>query len=186
MIRISAGLYKGTRLQAPEHIRPTEARVRSALFNVLAQVVPKARVLDGFAGSGALGIEALSRGAGFAAFVEDDAQCIIAIRDNLQRLSPELERSRWRLVQGRLPEALRLLAGVESPFDLVLLDPPYRDFEPTKTLQGLVEYAIIATAGFLAIEHDRRTAMPQAAGPLRQIKQHRYGETVLSFYQAAA
>jgi 16S rRNA G966 N2-methylase RsmD len=97
----------------------------------------------------------------------------------------DLPRSCWRLVQGQMPQALRQLSAAEAPFDVVLLDPPYQtQEEPTKALQGLVEYAMIAPAGFLAIEHDRRTALPQAVGPLRQIKQHRYGETVLSFYQA--
>ncbi len=184
MIHVSAGDYKGMRLEAPRHIRPTEGQVRQALFNILAGVIPGARVLDGYAGSGALGIEALSRGAAFAAFVEQDTECILAIRDNLSKLH-DLPRSAWRVVQGDMERALRQLSELEKPFDVILFDPPYKTDEAIKALQQVVQYAMIAPTGILVIEHDRRTELPKIAGPIKQLKQHRYGETVLSFYQAA-
>ena len=98
MLRISGGAFKGTALSTPRHIRATETKVRQALYNILGQVVAGARVLDAFAGSGALGLEALSRGAAFAAFVDSDTEAILAIRDNLARASDAAPRENWRVV----------------------------------------------------------------------------------------
>ena len=167
----------------PPALRATESKVRQALFNILGAVVEGARVADGFAGSGALGFEALSRGAAFVAFVESDPTAIVCIRDNLERLSTELPRDAWRILHLEVDRGLRELAESESPFDVVLLDPPYRSEEGKKALNALVEYAILAPAGLVVVEYDARTALPPAAGPLQQFKRHRYGDTVLSFYR---
>ena len=89
MVRISAGQFKGLVLATPRHIRVTEGRVRQALFNILGSSIEGARVLDRFAGSGAVGFEALSRGAAFVAFVEADTEAILSLRDNLERVAAE-------------------------------------------------------------------------------------------------
>ena len=183
MLRITGGQFKGLVLATPTQIRATEAKVRLALFNILGAFIEDARVLDGFAGSGALGLEALSRGAAFAAFLESDTEAVMSIRDNLDRVGRELPRTAWRLLHLDVERGLRQLATIEAPFDLILLDPPYRTDEGKKALNTVGECAILAPSGLLVIEHHHRTVLPPAIGPLTQAKRHRYGDTVLSFYQ---
>ena len=185
MIRLTGGRWQGMILKTPPALRPTEAKVRQALGNILGSVFESSRVLDGFAGSGSLGFEALSRGAAFTAFVESDTDAVLNIRDNLERLSPELPREAWRVVHLEFERSLAQLAKAEAPFDLVFLDPPYRSDEGKKALNALVQYAILADAGIVVVEHHQRTVLPEAVGPLRQFKRHRYGDTVLSFYRSA-
>ncbi len=185
-MHIASGRFKGMPLIAPPGLRATEGKVRQAIFNILGEFVEGIRVLDGFAGSGALGIEALSRGAEFAAFIDADPDSVIAIRDNLAKLGGELGREHWRVLHLDITAGLRELGRQGIQFDLVILDPPYRSDEGKKALQGVGEYAILAPAGHLVIEHDRRSALPSTCGLLSQWKQHRYGQTVLSFYQATS
>jgi 16S rRNA (guanine966-N2)-methyltransferase len=183
MIRITGGTFRGLSLVTPRTIRATEAKVRQAIFNILGSAIGGARVLDGFAGSGALGCEALSRGAEFVAFVESDPEAVAAIRDNLERLAGEVSRSAWRVVNLDLGRGLRHLKQLEAPFDVVLLDPPYRTDAGKKALNAVVECAILAPAGVVVVEHDGRTEMPASVGPLQRGPRHRYGDTVLSLYQ---
>ena len=181
--RISAGAFKGIALTVPQGIRATEGKVRQALFNILGPAVAGARVLDGFAGSGALGLEALSRGAAFVAFVESEPEGVVAIRDNLAKVDNDLPPGAWRVVHAPMERGLRILAESEAPFDLVLLDPPYRTDDGKKALNALGQCAILADTGLVSLEHDQRTALPMTIGPLQQQKRHRYGDTVLSFYR---
>jgi 16S rRNA (guanine(966)-N(2))-methyltransferase RsmD len=183
MVRLTGGLWKGRRLAAPQAVRATAAKVRLALFNILRDAIDGARVLDGFAGSGAVGLDALSRGAAFVAFVEQDTESVLAIRENLERLSPELPRQAWRLIHQEFERGVRELAKSEAPFDVIWLDPPYRSDEGKNALNALAEHAILAPAGIVAVEHYSRTALPGSVGPLQRWKQHRYGDTVLSFYR---
>ncbi len=185
MIRISAGEFRGICIDTPGAIRPTEGKVRQAIMNILHAVIPGARVIDGFAGSGALGIEALSRGAGFTAFIESSPEGFIAIRDNLGKLEGQLDRYRYRILNMEVERGLKALAANEAPFDLILLDPPYRTSEGKNALKVVSECAILSPAGVAMVEHHRLDELPDSAGPLRRCKQHRYGDTVLSFYQAA-
>ena len=183
MVRITGGRFRGLSLVTPRHIRATEAKVRQALFNILGDSVEDARVVDGFAGSGALGLEALSRGAAFVAFIESDTEAVLSIRDNLDRLGSEIPRSAWRLLHLEIKRGLRQLAKAEPPFDLVLCDPPYRTEDAKKALNTVVDCAILAAGGMVVIEHDQRTVLPSSVGPLQQSRRHRYGDTVLSFYR---
>jgi 16S rRNA (guanine(966)-N(2))-methyltransferase RsmD len=182
MLKISGGAYKGLRIDTPGAIRATSTKVRQALFNILGDAIADSRVVDGFAGSGALGLEALSRGAAFVAFIETETEGALAIRDNLERLAPDLDRSAWRLLHMDIERGLRELADSAEPFDLILLDPPYRTDLGEKALNTVVDCAILAPAGLVVVEHDQRTALPASVGPLRQRTRHRYGDTVLSFY----
>ena len=186
MVYLTGGRFKGLRLVTPAQSRATNAKVRQALFNILGPSIEGARVLDGFAGSGALGLEALSRGASFVAFIESQTEAVMSIRENLERLGAELPRAAWRLVHLEVERGLRQLAKAEPPFDLVFLDPPYRSDEAKKALNTVVECATLAPTGLIAIEHDRRTLLPSSMGRLHQIKRHRYGDTVLSFYQGGS
>ena len=183
MIRILGGQFKGRPLIVPPKIRATEAKVRQALFNILGEFVEGARVIDGFAGSGALGFEALSRGAAFVAFIESETEAVMAIRDNLDRLADEAPRAAWRLLHLEVERGLRELAKTQPPFDVMLFDPPYRADEGKKALNTVVQCAMLAPSGLVVIEHDQRTVLPSSVGPLQECKRHRYGDTVLSFYQ---
>ncbi|HEX9780776.1 MAG TPA: 16S rRNA (guanine(966)-N(2))-methyltransferase RsmD [bacterium] len=182
-LRITAGELKGRVIMAPPSVRATGGKVRQALFNILGSFITGARVLDGYAGSGALGCEALSRGAAFVAFVDADAEAVIAVRDNLARMGEAVPRTAWRIVHAQMSRAARELARVEAPFDVIILDPPYRTDEAKNALNLVVDYAILAATGLVAIEHDRRTLLPPDTGSLRRVKQHRYGATVLSLYE---
>jgi 16S rRNA (guanine966-N2)-methyltransferase len=183
MFNITGGRFKGLALVTPPKVRATEAKVRQAIGNILRDVLEGARVLDGFAGSGALGCEALSRGASFVAFVDSDPDAVVSIRDNLARLGAEADRAAWRVLHLEFERGLRELAASEPPFDLVLLDPPYRTDDGKKALNALARYAILAPAGLVVVEHHQRTVLPASLGPLEQFKRHRYGDTVLSLYR---
>jgi 16S rRNA (guanine966-N2)-methyltransferase len=186
MVRITAGQFKGVPLITPPRIRITSAKVRQALFNILGPLIEGARVLDGFAGSGALGFEALSRGAAFVTWVDSAADAILCIRDNVARLARDVPPRSWRVVHLEMEQGLRALAGAEPPFDVILLDPPYGSPAGKKVLNTVVECAILARGGMVVVEHDRRTAWPSPVGGLTQRQRHRYGETVLSLYQATS
>ncbi len=181
--RITAGLFRGLSLVMPPEIRATESKVRQALFNILGESIRGARVIDGFAGSGVLGIEAFSRGAAFVAFIEQDGTCVVSIRDNLARLDPELPSQAWRVLHMDVVRGFHEVAASEPPFDVVLLDPPYRTDDGKKALIALSQYAMLAPTSIVVIEHERWTVLPLVSGPLHQRTQHRYGDTVLSFYQ---
>lgn len=183
MPRIAAGALKGLTIRAPRRIRPTGDKVRQALFNILGSRVPGARVLDGFAGSGALGIEALSRGAARVVFLESHPACVAAIRQNLSRIRPGAVAGHGEVMRGDVLRSLQTLAGRRERFDLILLDPPYEGAWGRKTLNAVAECAILPPAGFLCLEHPRANQPPSQIGPLALVTQHRYGETVLSFYQ---
>jgi 16S rRNA (guanine(966)-N(2))-methyltransferase RsmD len=182
-MRIAAGALKGLTIRAPRQIRPTEGLVRQALFNILGQVVAGARVLDAFAGSGALGLEALSRGADAVTWIESDPEAQRALQQTLERLPADLA-ARGRLLRG---DALRLIPALSDEgrqYDLILLDPPYSQEVAKKALRLVGGCVILARSGIVCVEHAHGTAMPTTEGPLAMTTQHRYGHTVLSFYHA--
>jgi 16S rRNA (guanine966-N2)-methyltransferase len=175
-MRVIAGMHGGRTLKAPPGAatRPTSDRVREALFSILGARVQGARVLDLFAGSGALGIEALSRGAESAVFVDDAAAAIKAIRSNLEALdlSAEIRRN----------DALRHLGAASAAaaqYDLVFLDPPYR---LANTLAGRLSEAlpaVLAPGAVAVAESDRRAPL---ALDLALHDERRYGDTLIRIY----
>lgn len=173
-IRVIAGAAKGRRLETPswEGLRPTSDRLRETLFNILAPRVAGARVLDGFAGTGALGIEALSRGASHVTFVERDPRAVKLIGANLTRAGFAASASHV-IVRAGFIEAASDHGG--PPFDLVLLDPPYddRDLDAAVDAAG----AVLSDDGVVVLEHATRVAPP--AGAVRTVKA---GDSSLSFY----
>lgn len=182
MLRVIAGAARGRRLRTlpGRTTRPTADRVKEALFNILGDVTG-ARVLDLFAGTGGLGIEALSRGAASAVFVDADPRCRRLIRDNLAALDMA---DRGRVSGGRVPEAVFALAAEGASFDLVLLDPPYgRGWVPA-TLAALAEARVLEDGARVAAEHHRRDAVEPVPAGLRLFDQRQYGATVLSFFVA--
>jgi 16S rRNA (guanine966-N2)-methyltransferase len=180
-MRIVAGEARGRRLRSAEQpgLRPTLDRVREALFSILGDVTGSS-VLDLFAGTGALGIEALSRGAARAVFVEHDRRILDVARSNVDSVGFA---DRARLELGALPEALAAIVRRGDRFDLVLMDAPYDGSARDATLADPRLAALIADDGTLVVEHDQHHPAPEALGDLRRIDERRYGSTRLSFYQ---
>jgi len=176
-MRVVAGIYGGRKLIAPpgDETRPTSDRVREALFSVLGPSIEDARVLDLFAGSGALGIEALSRGAASAVFVDSSHKAIKAVRANLAALGIDAE---VRPIAARA--ALRAASARREAYDLVFLDPPYRlAAELGRELsEGLT--AVLAPGARVVTESDRRTPL-QLDLPLTD--ERRYGDTVIRIHE---
>jgi 16S rRNA (guanine966-N2)-methyltransferase len=175
-MRVIAGEWRGRPLKAPSGAatRPTSDRVREALFSILAARIPGARVLDLFAGSGALGIEALSRGAESATFVDDAAVAIRAIEANLAALPADAE--------VRKSDALRFLAAARrdgAQYDLVFLDPPYRLAERLAPALSEALPAVLAPGAVAVAESDRRAPL---ALDLPLHDERRYGDTLIRIH----
>ena len=175
-MRVIAGIAKGRRLESPEgdDVRPTRDAVKESIFNILAPRLASARVLELFAGSGALGIEALSRGAQSCVFVEHSPRAIALVRRNLERTGLQ---GQARVVPGRLPESLSVLS---EEFDIIIADPPY-EFDSYKELAGKIgETGLLAAGGVLVIEHGR--PLPDTLEPFTRIMARQYGETYVSLF----
>jgi len=176
-MRVVAGRFGGRRLRPPPDagVRPTSDRVREALFAQLG-VLEDARVLDLYAGTGALGIEALSRGAAQATFVERSAASLAVLRDNLGRLGLEPQS---RVMRGDALAVVRGLGQSTERFDLVLADPPYALEVGPALLAALGAARIVAAQGTVVIESSRRHPVPAAPG-WRVVSERRYGDTAVT------
>lgn len=183
-MRVIAGKYRGHRLKALPglELRPTSDRLKEALFNVLAPRIEEARFLDCYAGSGAIGIEALSRGAREVVFVEKSARARKAIADNLERCRIE---TGYEIISGDAPAALKQLGAAERRFDIIFIDPPYRAGLYERTIEAVSEHGLLEVDGVLIAEHHRKGVLPEAAGRLERYRVICHGESCLSFYRAA-
>ncbi len=181
-MRVIAGALKGRRL-APVRglMRPTGAKVREAIFDILGDAVIGARVLDLFAGTGALGIEALSRGAEMAVFVEDHPESLKVLRRNVESLDLE---ARTRVLPLAVHSALKKLAVQGQKYDLAFLDPPYGGEKAAAAVQALAAATVMAPGALVMVEHGRRDILPETAGNLQRLELRRYGDTQVAFYQA--
>lgn len=180
-MRIIAGTAKGTRLRAPKglEVRPTLDRVREALFSILGPRLEGARFLDLFAGTGANGIEALSRGAAACVFVDNEPRALEAIRANLER-ARVAQRADVRHLT--LPAGLMALAGNAGPFDIVFADPPYDYREHAALMDFLWKSSLLAPEGLIVVEHPVRRPVDATAAAYKWKRTALYGDTALSFY----
>jgi 16S rRNA (guanine966-N2)-methyltransferase len=179
-MRVISGTYRSRRLTAPRGVRtrPSSDRLRETLFNVLGSRVDGAVFGDLFAGSGAVGIEALSRGASMVYFVDHAGPAIAAIRANLAALKIE---SGFQVISSSVSAALRRL----SPCSIVFLDPPYAAAEEyDSTLATLAQHAddLLTADGIVVAEHNRKMELDEAYGPLRRYRVLLQGDGGLSFY----
>lgn len=182
-MRITGGVHRSRLLQAPRGsaTRPTSDRVREALFGILDSrgAVAGARVLDLYAGTGALGIEALSRGAEHASFVERGREALAALSANVEALCAK---EQVRIVRGNVASALKKLEG---PFDLVFVDPPYADVSSGVVSRiGPDLVPLLREGAVVVVEHAAADEPPSLAG-LHPTEQRRYGDTALCFYEVA-
>lgn len=151
-------------------------------MDALMPRLPGARVLDLFAGAGGVGLEALSRGAAHATFVERDAQAIAALRQNVEALGV---REQTRLIRGEVGRELGRLAAAGERFDVVFLDPPYEADLTQQTLGRLGEGVLTSPAAVVVAQHLTKHAPPATIGRLGAFRSRRFGETTLTFYRAA-
>jgi 16S rRNA (guanine966-N2)-methyltransferase len=182
MTRIIGGRGKGRRLRAPKGAgtRPTGARVKQTLFDILAPMLPGCRFLDAFAGAGGVGLEALSRGAARVVFVERGRAAAASIRENLKTLGPC--RGETLVLQQDAVLALLSLADSGERFDVVFLDPPYESelYEPF--LEQVWEARILGREGLVVAEHFHKRGLPERIGGLARTREVRVGDHCLSFY----
>jgi 16S rRNA (guanine(966)-N(2))-methyltransferase RsmD len=182
---VIAGTLKGRRLKAPdwEGLRPTSDKLRETLFNILAPRTGGARVLDVYAGTGAVGIEALSRGAREVTFIERDRRAQALIADNLAHCGIATS---YTIMRSDARRALSSARTTAEPVDLVLLDPPYdaSDSEVVAVLAAAGER--LAPDGVAVLEHARRKRPPQTAGRLTRTREVVSGGSALTFYGITA
>jgi 16S rRNA (guanine966-N2)-methyltransferase len=176
-VRITGGEFRGRSLAVPPGARPTEGRVREALFSIWSDRLDGARVLDLFAGSGAVALEAIGRGALSALAVDENLRAVKTLEANAGRLGEHLVDIR-RLT---LPAGLARLAERTGPFDLVFADPPYNFPLYDELLLGIIP--LLARDAEVAVEHSSRRELPLEAGTLTRVDVRRYGESAMSFYR---
>lgn len=178
-MRIISGSMRGRKLHAPPglDVRPTSDKVKEALFNILSDRIEGASFLDLYAGTGSVGIEALSRGARAVVFVEKSKRHIGFLKKNLSLTSLE---PRSIIFGMEATEFLRKKRA--GPFDFIFIDPPYEGEEIEKTLPLLGEGDMITDNSTVIIQHFHKKALPDQIGQLSFLKRYKYGETVLSFY----
>ncbi len=176
-LRVTGGAARGRRLRAPKDIRPTQDMVKQAIFNMIGPKAVGARVLDLYAGSGGLGIEALSRGAAHATFVDRSPASIEALRRNLADLGYVNAAS---VIRADVPRWVEQHPDAVAEHDLILLDPPYADPHLDRVLEVLE--AASAAGATVVVEHSSGRALP----PLRRLRtsrQRRYGQTSVTIAQ---
>jgi len=181
-MRIISGEFKGRVIEMPKGIRPTSDRVREALFEIFKGRIEGAGFLDLYCGSGAVGIEAFSRGAKSVAFVDNSAGCISVLKKNLTQLDI-LGLSSLNIYNKDSIKAIEAFQARSMSFDVVFLDPPYYKDMARNTLMALSNYDILARNAIIVAELYKKEDLPEEAGRLKRIRTSRYGDTKLEFYK---
>jgi 16S rRNA (guanine(966)-N(2))-methyltransferase RsmD len=180
-MRIGGGEAKGIHIKSPKGIRtrPTADKLREAIFDMLGERVTGAKVLDLFAGSGALGIESLSRGAEFAVFVEKDRTAARIIEENLAKTGLS---SKAQLIRADFRLAIKRLHREQRRFDLIFLDPPYQADLVGDMVFGLDSHLLVEPNAVIVYEHFKKTAPPASISGLPLAETRQYGQTSLSYF----
>jgi len=181
-MRVISGLAKGRKLEEPEghRIRPTTDMVKESVFNIIQFDIEGRRILDLFAGTGQLGIEALSRGAGSAVFVDESLDAVKLVKGNLKKMDFEQPVS---VVRG---DALSFIKSSKEHFDVIFLDPPYETPLIDKSLQKIIEFDILNENGIIICETKKEARLPEAPEPYRSGREYRYGKIKISLFTRAS
>jgi len=184
-MRVIAGIYKGRRLKTLEgtHVRPTSDRLRETLFNILTPRIEGARFADVCAGSGAVGIEALSRGAGQVTFIESSLKAARIISENLRNCGI---REDYLMINRDVIRALKHFASEKTQFDIIYFDPPYASDIYTPVMWQIAKNSLLAEDGIVIVEHRRQTPLLPNYDQLRPYRQVTQGESLLTFYNIEA
>lgn len=177
-MRVITGSARGAKLKTLEGFstRPTSDRVKEAIFNILQFDLEGRRVLDLFAGSGQLAIEALSRGADYAVLVDQSAEAVKVIKENLKKVRFDQTASVFQ------SDYLRYLSTTREKFDIILLDPPYAENLLENALQKISEIDILTEGGIIVCERPREKVLPPTVGELICSKDYLYGKTAVNLY----
>lgn len=177
-MRITGGEARGRVIAGPQglEVRPTASKIRQAFFNILTNKLPGCCFLDVCAGSGLMGLEALSRGAGSLIAIEEDRKAARSIEQNIKRLGFQGE-----VISGDLRKVLPLITAFSV--DIIYADPPYRSGLAQTVLRLVDECSLLSAGGLLAIEHDANLALPGESGSLFNYDRRKYGQTAVSFYR---
>ena len=180
-MRIITGKARGVQLKTPEGMqtRPTTDRVKEAMFSIIQFEIPGARVLDLFGGTGQLGIEALSRGAKSAVFVDMQESACRLIRENLKRARLEQD---GRVIRG---DYLQYLDRCREKYDIILLDPPYAEVFLENALKRITEIDILETNGIIVTERPLGKELPWVFEGYTRSKDYKYGNTLLTIFRKA-
>jgi 16S rRNA (guanine(966)-N(2))-methyltransferase RsmD len=180
-VRVISGSAKRTSLKMPRggKVRPTADRVKEALFNILGPTVQDTFILDLFAGSGALGIEALSRGGAYCFFVEKDRLVMDTLKKNVEK-TKLLHKAEF--INKDVGKGLKLLAGKKVTFDFVFMDPPYRQQLEIVTLEQLSSFKLLVNGAVVVMESDKNQLFPDKVSSLSKVRCEKYGNTMLTFY----
>jgi len=181
-LRVIAGEAKGRRLKAPKGhaTRPTSDRTKEALFNIIGGRIINAKFLDLYAGTGAIGIEAISRGAEWLVLVENNPRAVRVIMENLQ-LTGLADRA--EIMSQEAHRAVKMLSARDKKFDIIFMDPPYMKGFIERGLAEISEGKLLAPGGLIITESSKLDVLPEEVGNLRLVRKEKYGDTVLSFYQ---
>lgn len=181
-MRIIAGQYKGRRLKTLEglSVRPTSDRMRETIFNILAPRIDGARVADLCAGSGAVGIEALSRGAEFVAFVESSRKAASVIEENLEHCKIE---DGYKLIARDALQAVKYFSAEKQQFDIIYFDPPYESEIYSPVLWQIARGGVLTPEGVVLVEHRRQSPLSPNYDQLRPYREIVQGESCLTFYE---
>lgn len=179
-LRVIAGRWKGRRLLAVKgmHTRPTSDRVKEAIFNILQQRIIGSNVLDLFAGTGNLGLEALSRGCSKVTFVEKDPRAVDVLNKNRANLGC-IEQT--TVLRDDAFHAIKRFSGKER-FDIIFADPPYSKGLEVPLLTAIADSGILSEDGIMVLEHSNRDSQPDRVGSLIKLQDRRYGDTEISLY----
>jgi 16S rRNA (guanine(966)-N(2))-methyltransferase RsmD len=180
MMRIITGKYRGRRLRVPRgwQVRPTADRLRESIFNIIGPALRGHNVVDIFAGTGAMGVEALSRGADYAVFIDNHPKALKAVRTNMAPLGCS---DQWRIIRWDAGTNLRCLASLGMRFGYAFIDPPYNMGLVARALENLVASQAMLPDGLIVLEHHCREGItPMATGAVLE-DQRRYGKTLVTF-----
>lgn len=182
-MRIIAGKARGCRLFLPKGIaiRPTTDRVREALFNILANRIQDMAFLDLYAGSGSVGLEALSRGASLVVFVDNNPRSISVLMKNVEK--SRFPQEKIVVQRGDVLQVLKKLNKEAARFDIVFMDPPYASGHVEPTLSVLGNTSLLKPDGLVVVEHGATEEVPRNVSNLGFESERKYGDTVLSFYK---
>ena len=175
-MRINSGIYKFRRIQLPEDIRPTTEKVREAIFSMVMSTVPDANVLDLFAGSGVLGLEALSRGASHCWFNDLARKHVAIVQENIANCKAESVST----VSNK--DFRRCITSLNQEMDLILLDPPYRSGFYEEAIEMIMDNGLLAEDGVIVAEHLYEIPLPEEIAGLTRIKSKKYGTIGVDIY----
>ena len=179
-MRIITGIYRGRKLSSPKDlsVRPTSDRVKEAIFSMISDDIPGSNVLDVFAGTGSLGLEALSRGAKHCYFMDNERNSVWLIKENIKHCGAENEST---LLVGDFKYSL---TRIKEPINLAFLDPPYEGKLLEEALSKVSEEGFMAPGGLVVTEHGSKNIMPENIGSLEKLKEKKYGSVHVTIYLA--